>query len=119
MGIFQRGRIHFHQDRNSYLERGTSGGLNVVVDGVAVLVTAAAPLASASQAAVTVTSVTAIATTVFSAAFTGMWAFSSSTVAKTFQPRINQLRVDVAAMNVLLTQIRTALITNKTIKGEA
>lgn len=64
----------------------------------------------ASQAAVTVTAVTALATTVFSAAMTGMWAFSSSTVAKTFQPRINQLIVDVAALKTLLNKVRAGLV---------
>ena len=66
--------------------------------------------ASASQAAVTLTAVSAIATTVLSAAYTGMWAFSSSTVAQTWRTRINQLRVDVTAMNVLMTAVRKALV---------
>lgn len=75
--------------------------------------------ASASQAATTVTMVTAIATTVFSAAFTGMWAFSSSTVAKTFQPRINQAKVDIGHLAVELNAIRSALVTAGIIKGGA
>lgn len=63
--------------------------------------------------AVTITAATSIATTVFSAAFTGMWAFSSSTVAKTFQPRINQLIVDVAALKARVDQAKVDLATVK------
>jgi len=59
------------------------------------------------QSAVAVTAATAIATTVFSAAATGMWAFSSSTVAKKFQPRINQLVVDVGALKTAVNLMRT------------
>lgn len=72
---------------------------------------------SANQAAVTVTAVTALATTVFSAVDTGKWGFSSSTVAKTFQPRINQCVVDIGAINTELTAIRSALVALGLIKG--
>ena len=64
----------------------------------------------ASQAAVTITCVTALATTVLSAAFTGMWAFSSSTAGQLWRTRINQLKVDVGAINVLLTKLRKDLV---------
>lgn len=76
--------------------------------------------ASASQAAVTATVGTALATTTFSqVATSGKWGFSSSTVAKTFQPRINQLRVDVLALTTLVTAMRTGLVNSGVIKGAA
>jgi hypothetical protein len=75
--------------------------------------------ASASQALVTKTAATALATTVFSAASTGMWAFASSTVAKTFQPRINQCVVDIGHLTTLVNKIRADLVTIGIIKGAA
>lgn len=75
--------------------------------------------ASANQAAVTVTLVTALATTVFSEAKTGMWAFGSSTAAQLFRTRINQAKVDIGAINVELTAIRAALVSLGLIKGAA
>lgn len=82
-------------------------------------VTAVAQPASGSQAAVTLTVGAAIATTTLSAAYTGMWAFASSTVAQTWRTRINSLIVDVTAMNVLLTKLRANLTTLGLIKGAA
>jgi hypothetical protein len=49
----------------------------------------------------TATALTAIATCTFSAAFTGMWAFASSTVAKTLPARINQLVVDMGKLKTM------------------
>lgn len=72
---------------------------------------------SASQAAVTKTLVTALATTVFSAAFTGMWAFSSSTAAKLVITRINQAKVDVGTITTLVNRLRTDLVALGLIKG--
>lgn len=46
----------------------------------------------------TATALTALATTTFSAAYTGMWAFASSTAAKAVVARVNQLVVDIAAL---------------------
>lgn len=56
------------------------------------------------------TAVTAIGTTTFSAAFTGMWAFASSTVAKLYRTRVNQLIVDSAAHKTAINALRTQLI---------
>jgi hypothetical protein len=63
-----------------------------------------------AQQTVTLTTVTAVATTVFSAAYTGMWAFSSSTVAKTYRTRINQLIVDVTAIKTALGSTKLNLV---------
>jgi len=73
----------------------------------------------AAQAATTATMVTALATTVFSEAKTGMWAFSSSTVAKLYRTRINQAVVDVVALATECNAIRTALVNLGLIKGSA
>lgn len=118
MGILQRGKIFLSADRNSYIHRSDAGKAVIVIDGVEVM-SQGTPVASVSQAAVTVTAVADIAATVFSAAFTGMWAFSSSTVAKTYRTVINQLRADVVALSTGYNAMRTALIANKAIKGSA
>lgn len=81
--------------------------------------TPTAQLASASQAVVTPTAVTAIVTTVLSQANTGMWAFSSSTIAQTWRTRINQAVVDIAALGVLTNQLRAELVALGLIKGAA
>jgi hypothetical protein len=73
----------------------------------------------AGQAAVATTAITAIGACTFSAAFTGMWAFASSTVAKTLPARINQLVVDIAAMKVFQLKLRTDLVALGLIKGSA
>lgn len=44
---------------------------------------------------------TALGTVVFSAAFTGMWAFSSSTVAKTIAPRIDAIVTRLVNLGLL------------------
>lgn len=74
---------------------------------------------SANQAAVTGTLVTALATTTFSEAKTGMWAFASSTAAQLWRTRLNQAQVDVVAINAELTAIRAALVAHGLIKGAA
>lgn len=63
--------------------------------------------------AVAITAATAIATTTFSEAKTGMWAFASSTVAKTFQTRINQVIVDLATVKARVDQAKVDLATVK------
>ena len=72
-----------------------------------------------AQAAFTAQTLTAIATTVFSAAFTGMWAFSSSTVAKSYRTQINKLIVDSAKQSTLLLRVRADLVAYGMIKGAA
>ena len=47
------------------------------------------------QQTYTQTAVTAIVTTTFTEAKTGIWGFSSSTVAASYKTRVNQLVVDV------------------------
>lgn len=83
----------------------------------------AAQQASASQAAYTGQTFTAVATTVFSAvgtgALSGIWGFASSTVAKTLKPQINKLITDVGKVNTLLLEIRTNLVALGLIKGAA
>ena len=71
---------------------------------------------SASQAAVTLTAVTAVATT---AATTGaaIHGYTTNTQADKIPTLLNQLRVDVTAMNVLLTQVRAELVTLGLIAG--
>lgn len=44
------------------------------------------------------TALTALATTVFSEAKTGIWGFGTSTAAQLFRTRINQLIADVASL---------------------
>jgi len=46
------------------------------------------------------TALTALATTVFSEAKTGIWGFGSSTAAKLFRTRINQLIADVQSLRL-------------------
>lgn len=75
--------------------------------------------ATASEAAVTLSAATAIATCTFSAAYTGMWAFASSTVAKTIPARLNQCVTDITAIVTLVNQLRTDLVEVGLIKGEA
>jgi len=75
--------------------------------------------ATASEAAVTQTALSAIATCTFSAAYTGMWAFASSTVAKTIPARLNQCVTDITALTVLVNQLRTDLVACGLIKGSA
>lgn len=83
-------------------------------------VTPVAQPASASQAAVTVTAVSAIATTTLSqVATSGKWAFASSTAATALVTRARQMQVDVEAIGVLLGQIRSELIDLGLIKGGA
>jgi hypothetical protein len=99
MGILQRGKIFLKADRNSYIHVNDSGQFEAVVAGTSVLT-------QSGPTTVALTVGAAVATTTLSAAFTGMWAFSSSTVAQTWRTRINQLRVDVSA-------IHAALVTKK------
>ena len=75
--------------------------------------------ASASQAAVTITAVTAIATTVFSTAAAGVWGFQSSTAATALVTRARQMQVDVEAVGVLLNQLRAELVALGLITGAA
>lgn len=75
--------------------------------------------ASASQAAVTITAVTAIATTVFSTAASGVYGFQSSTAATALVTRSRQMQVDVEAIGVLLNQLRSELVSLGLITGAA
>ncbi|HTL13073.1 MAG TPA: hypothetical protein VL588_11320 [Bdellovibrionota bacterium] len=73
---------------------------------------------SASQAAVTVTATTALATAVISqVATSGKWAFSSSTVALAYVARVKQIQVDIEAVGVLLNSMRSGLVAIGAIKG--
>lgn len=81
----------------------------------------AAPIdqpASASQAAVTTTVGAALATT---AATTGaaIHGYTTNTQADGIVTRVNSLRVDVLAHNVLLTAIRAALVSQGLLKGSS
>lgn len=76
--------------------------------------------ASASEAAVVPTAVTAVGTTTVSAANTSaVFGFSSSTAATALITRVRQLQVDSAAIVVLLNQMRSDLVSLGVIKGEA
>lgn len=73
--------------------------------------TGATRRANASQAAVTGTAVTAVATTILSqVATSGKWAFSSSTAGIAMITRTRQLRTDMVAALTLLNEIRAVLI---------
>lgn len=63
-----------------------------------------------APAAAATTLVTALATTVFSTAKAGIWAFSSSTAAKLYRTRINQAVVDAASLKTAINAIRSQLI---------
>lgn len=73
----------------------------------------------ASQAAYTPSTLTAIASTTFSQAFTGMWAFASSTVAKSYRTQINKLITDVPKISTLILELRANLVTLGLVKGSA
>lgn len=76
--------------------------------------------ASASEAAVSPSAVTAIGTTTVSAANTSaVWGFSSSTAARALVVRVRQLQVDSAAIVVLLNQLRSDLVSIGAIKGSS
>lgn len=125
-----------YQTTNTYYDETLSGGNTGILIGTAVTekvgfygITPAIQPASANQAAVTktlvtavaltlvtavaITAATAIAATTFSEAKTGMWAFASSTVAKTFQARINQVVVDLATIKARVDQGKVDLATVK------
>ena len=72
--------------------------------------------ASGSQAAVVITAVTAMATT---AATTGSHGYTTNTQADAIPLLLNQCVVDIGAMNILLTQIRTELVALGLISGAA
>lgn len=72
---------------------------------------------AAAQAAVTKTLATALATTVFSEAKTGIWGFGTSTAAQLYRTRINQAVVDVGALTTLVNRLRTDLVALGLIKG--
>lgn len=68
---------------------------------------------SASQAAVTITATTALATATISAITAtdgGVHGFSSSTVAGAYVARVKQMQVDIEAVGVLLNQLRGELV---------
>lgn len=79
--------------------------------------------ASASQAAFTAQTYTAIATTTFSAVGTGslagIWGFASSTVAKSLKTQINKIIVDSVKQNTLLLRLRADLVAYGAVKGAA
>jgi hypothetical protein len=52
-------------------------------------------------AQVAATALTALATTTLTEAKTGIWGFSSSTVAQTWRARINQLVVDIGVLKTM------------------
>lgn len=73
----------------------------------------------ASQAAFTPSTLTSIGATVFSQAFTGIWGFSSSTVAKSYRTQINKIIVDLPKVSTLLLKIRANLVSLGLAKGGA
>lgn len=79
--------------------------------------------ASASQAAFTAQTYTAVGATTFSAAgtgaFSGIWGFASSTVALTLRTELNKVITDMAKQNTLLLQLRAELVELGAIKGSA
>lgn len=79
--------------------------------------------ASASQAAFTAQTYTAVGTTTFSAtgtgAFAGVWGFASSTVAASIRTQLNKVITDMAKQNTLLLQLRAELVELGAIKGAA
>ena len=79
--------------------------------------------ASASQAAFTAQTYTAVGTTTFSAAgtgaYAGVWGFASSTVALTLRTQLNKVITDMAKQNTLLLQLRAELVELGAIKGAA
>lgn len=74
--------------------------------------------ASASQAVVTVSAVTAVGT---AAAVTGAahYGFATSTQADAIVARVNQLVTDVGGLGTLLDELRANLVTLGLIKGSA
>ena len=79
--------------------------------------------ASASQAAFTAQTYTAVGTTTFSqagtGAYAGVWGFASSTVALTLRTELNKVITDMALQNTLLLQLRAELVELGAIKGAA
>ena len=75
---------------------GSPDGQRLGISGGKIGFYGTAPVAIAAA-----TALTALATTVLSAAYTGMWAFSSSTVAQTWRTRINQLVVDIGTLKTM------------------
>jgi hypothetical protein len=75
---------------------------------------------TASQAAVTITAVTALGTTTLSQVGTsGKFGFATSTAAIALVTRARQMQVDVEAIGVLLNQLRDELVDLNLIKGGA
>lgn len=76
--------------------------------------------ASASQGAVTITATTALtAATISAANSSGVFGFSSQTVANAYVARVKQMQVDIEAVGVLLNQLRAELVALGVIKGAA
>ena len=75
---------------------GLSDGQRLGVSGGKVAFYGSTPVAITAG-----TALTALATTTLSEAKTGMWAFASSTVAKTWRTRINQLVVDIGVLKTM------------------
>lgn len=79
--------------------------------------------ASASQAAFTAQTYTAIATIAVSAvgtgALAGVWGFQSSTVAKSIRTQVNKIITDSVKQNTLLFRLRADLVAYGAIKGSA
>lgn len=69
----------------------------------------------ASQAAVTITAVTAVATT--ATIITSAHGFATGTHGDAVVKRVSQLRTDMVALGNLVAQIRTALVNLGAIKG--
>ena len=97
---------------------------NAVSDTIGLYgMTPTAQRASASQAAFTAQTYTAIATIAVSAvgtgALAGVWGFQSSTVAKSIRTQVNKIIVDSVKQNTLLLRMRADAIAIGAIKGAA
>lgn len=85
--------------------------------------TPVAQRASASQAAFTAQTLTAIASITLSAVGTGslagIWGFSSSTVGKSIRTQVNKVITDQVKQNILLFRMRADLVAYGLVKGAA
>lgn len=106
-----------------YLDNAGTDGACLGQSGKKVAFFGATPVvqpSSASQAAYTVTAVTAVGTTTISqVATSGKWAFASSTAAAAMVTRVTQLQVDIEGVGVLLNKMRADLVTLGILKGSA
>ena len=96
------------------LHLGNASGDRVAFSGVTPV---ALPIADANQAAVTTTVGSAVATTGSTAS--SPYGYTGATQADAIVANLNALRVDVLAMNVELTALRTVLVSLGAAKGSA